>query len=201
MKPPIKLVILDFHGVISTGSYWDIAREISRRNHLKVAEVYNVIYSYHNQAAVGEIPERQVFSRTVKQLGIPDNPRELADRHIILTSIPNQSVLKYAVSLRRRGIGVIGLSKNIPFVHRENVRRSRALKYVDAVINTYDLGLPKASKETITTVLKQFGIKDPKSVILVDDQADNLATAGKMGIQTHLYKNFKEMRRLIARWC
>lgn len=191
---PIKLIVFDFNGVMTTGSYWNIARELARTEHDDAQTIYDVFYKYHNLGALKKIPETEMFPSALRDLGYSLDVKKVERRHLVLTSVANKSVMKYAASLRKRGFTVIGLSKNVPFIFNANLKFSGAAKYFDEIINTYDLNLPKASQKTIKLLMKRFGLHNASEMILIDDQENNLVEAARMGAHIFLYKNFKAMR-------
>lgn len=188
----ITLVIFDFNGVITTGSYWNISRCLATKYKRPAEEIYNALYKYHNLAALKKLPESEIFKRGLRDLGFFDNPRIIESEHAQITSILNKSILKYTSRLRKQGYCVIGLSKNVPKMFTRNLKISGAAQYFDALINTYDLNLPKASKKTIQYLMHEFKIKKASEIILVDDQEINLVEAKHMGVHTVFYQNFKD---------
>ena len=67
------------------------------------------------------------------------------------------------------------------------------------MINTWELGLPKASRKTINVITKRFKVK-PSEIIYIDDQESNLVEARKMGIKTIFYQNFKQFKKEFDRY-
>jgi HAD superfamily hydrolase (TIGR01509 family) len=54
--------------------------------------------------------------------------------------------------------------------------------------------LPKASGKTIRYLAKKFRVKFSE-IIYIDDQAENLTAARKLGAKTILYKNFNQFKK------
>jgi len=190
----IKLIILDFHGVIVTGDYRVVAGQMAREFEMDPKLIYEVLYKYHCQAAVHKLDEDLIFPLGLKELGIDKDPAVVREQHVVNTSIPNPEVVSYTRELRAKGICVIGLSKNVSKVMAENLERSGVVDEFDAVINTYDLNLPKASQKTMYMMMDRFGILKPSEVIIVDDQESNLVEPRKMGMHTIYFENFQQMK-------
>ena len=193
----IKLIILDFNGVIVLESYPMIARQLAERHSLDSQHVYDVIYGYHNQAALGEIPEDDIFKKGLADLRIDEDWKEVEQQHYQNVAARNEPAIAYAQELRGKGIVVIGLSKNVPRAFSECVRLSHTAEEIDAIINTYDLGLEKSSPEVMERLMQLYGVSDPKQVIFVDDQEPNLDGARALGIHTHFYQSFDQMKLFI----
>lgn len=197
----IKLIALDFNGVIVAGSYKDISAHLAKKYSLDPDYVYKVIYSYHEQAALRTLPEEEIFRRGLKDLHINEDPAEVEKYHFKLTAVRNEQEIAYAQELRKRGYTVIALSKNVPRAFAETIRLSNVTKDFDACINTYDLKLPKGSTETIDWLIHEFHLASPEEIIFIDDQQNNLNEASKMGVYTRLYRNFEDMKEFVESLC
>ncbi len=200
MKPKIKLIIFDFYGVITLGSYRDISKWLAKRYHRNWKDIYQVLYhKYFNMAAEGKISETQFFIRTLKELGMPEDWRAVRRRHIGYLTL-NKPMFAYAKILQKRGYTILFLSKNTPGQFREILAKYRVRQYFKHIINTFDLGLPKASPKTIRFGLKKFHVK-PAEVVMIDDQDFNLTAPARVGVHTILYKNnaqaLREFQKLL----
>lgn len=201
MNHMIKLIALDFNGVIVLGTYKDICRELGERYHIDPDRVYKEIYKYHDQAALNQIPEDDIFRLGLRDLGIHEDPKMVESHHYQLVAIRNEPVIAYAQELRRDGYTVIGLSKNVPKAFRETLDLSHVEKEFDAFVNTYDLGLPKGSPETVQWLMNHFHVSAPDEIIFVDDQEKNLIEAEQMGVHTHFYTAYEPMKAYIESLC
>ena len=190
---PIKLVIVDFYGVMTTGSYKDTCQWIAKKYNLDYKKIYDVVYhKYFSRAAMGKITEAQSFALSAKELGLTETWLELRERHLSFQKL-NKSVFGICKKLQRQGIKILLLSKNTPGQFRENLARFKIRKHFKNIINTYDLRLPKSSIKTIRYVLNRFRVR-PQEVIMIDDQTFNLVEPKKLGVKTILYKHFETLR-------
>lgn len=190
----IKLIIIDIYGVLIAGNYMNICRWLGKKYGLDPDYVYSIVYhKYFNQAALGKISERQSFELALRELNLTENWRKIRQRHLNYLII-NQAVFRLVLNWQKRGYKILLLSKNVPGQFRYIVKKYHLRKYFKNIINTYDLGQPKASKKTIQYVLKKFKVK-PKEVIYIDDQDFNLPAAKKLGVKTFLYKNLYQFRK------
>jgi len=194
----IKLIIFDFYGIITFGSYRDIARWIAKKYKLKFDDVYEKLYHQcFTPAGEAKITERQMWAKIIKVLDLKENWVELKRRHINYL-ILNKVMLNYAISLQDRGYKVVFLSKNTPAQMKEVLDKYKIKKYIKNIINTYDLRLPKASPKTTKVIMKKFKVK-PSEMIMSDDQAFNFTGAKKLGIKTVLYKNDLQYTKAIEK--
>lgn len=194
----IKLIIVDFNGVLSYGNYHNLCNWLAKKYHKKEKDIYKILYhKWFNQAAEGKISERDFFENALRELNFPLTWRE-ARKGYLLAILPNKPLINYLFNLRRSGYKVLVLSKNVPSQFNEGVEICKLKKYFKDIINTYDLHLPKASKETVHFILKKYGLK-AKECIFIDDQDFNLVASKKLGMHTILYKNPAQMRRAVEK--
>lgn len=195
----IKLIIVDYHGVFTIGSYKETCQWLSRKYGLNYDYLYDVVYNkYFSQAALGKITDRESFELAVKELGLKENWRELRNIHVSFWKL-NPRVEKYLRKLQEESYIILLLSKNTPEQFNEILRKFKTRKYFKNMINTYDLKLPKADKKTIKLVLKKFKIK-PGEAIMIDDQKINLIEAKRLGVKTIYYKSFLQFKREIEKY-
>ena len=190
----VKLIVVDFYGVLTLGSYKDTCRWIARTYKLYYPYVYKIVYhKYFNRAAVGKITEQESLQGAVDELGLPISWRQLRTKHLSFQRL-NMPAYELFRRTQDRGYLILLLSKNTPEQFNEALRKLRIGHHFKHIINTYDLGLPKASPETMRYVLKRFRVR-PNQVIMTDDQAFNLTAPRQLGVRVILYRNFKQFKR------
>ena len=194
----IKLIIVDFYGVLTLGSYRETCQWKAKKFGLDYDKVYKIFYfKYFNKAALGKITERQSFELPLKELGLNEDWQKLRRKHLSFQKL-NKPVFRFFLSLQNRGFRILLLSKNTPRQFKETVKRLRIRRYFKTIINTFDLRLPKASPKMIKYVLAKFKIQ-PGEAVFVDDQDFNLAAPRRLGVHTILYKNFRDLKRRVER--
>ena len=195
----IKLIIVDLYGVMTTGNYHNICSWLAKKYHRQESDVYKIVYhKYFKLAAVGKITEREAFVWALRDLKMNEDWRKVRQKHLAYLLL-NKRVFNFVLSLQKRGFRILLLSKNVPSQFKDIVAKYRLWKYFKNIINTYDLKLPKASKETIDYVLKKFQVK-PQEVAYIDDQDFNLPIAKKMGMKTILYKDFRDAKKKLLEY-
>lgn len=194
----IKLIVFDFNGMLTKLSYRHLARYIAKKYHLSFDQVYDVLYhKYFNQAALKQIGELEFYDKTRQELHLEESARKLQQIHLAKNKL-NKSVFDYGLSLMKRGYTVVLLSKNIPHQFKVEVRSLNVHKYYPYIVNTSELGLPKASRQTMRYLLKKYHAK-PKQTVIIDDQNFNLPPAKQMGIHTIHYKNFQDFKKKLEK--
>jgi len=153
---------------------------------------------YCNLAAERKITQKRAWQLTAKELDLPIKWQELRKIHMGLIEI-NQPVLRIVRQLRKHYLTVI-LSKNMRSQFSAVKKRfPQVWRDFTAVINTWELGLPKASKKTILVLAKKFQVK-PAEILYIDDQKDNLVEPKKLAVKTIFYKNFKQFKRELSEY-
>lgn len=198
-KSRIKLIIIDFYGMMTRGSYKNTCHYLANKYGDKFEDVYKIVYhKYFNLAALGKIPENQFLQAAIDELGYPLSGKRLLKIHLSFQKL-NKQVFQYCLQLQKRGYKILLLSKNTPLQFKAVLKQMKMRKYFKNIINTFDLGLPKDSPKTIWYVLKKFKVK-PQEVAMVDDQDFNLKAAEKMELRTILYKNFNQFKKELERY-
>ncbi len=189
----IKLIILDAYGPVITGGYPATCKFLAKKSKRNWQKLYEIIYKkYFNMAAEGKITQQIAWEMAIKELDLPLSVKEAKIIHYGLMGL-NKKVLDFIKKLDDN-IKILLLSKNTRSQFNDVNNKLNLRKYFKYVINTWELGLPKASKETLRYIMKKFDIK-MEEIIYVDDQIENLAQAKIMGIKTIFYKNFEQFRR------
>ena len=153
----IKLIIIDFYGVMALGSYKETCGWLAKKYKLDYDFLYKIIYhKYFSKAAVGKITERASFVLPIKELGFEETWQELRQKHLSFQKL-NKSVFDLCLKLQKQGYIILLLSKNTPWQFNYALDKMNIRKYFKNIINTFDLKLPKASPKTIKYVLKKYG--------------------------------------------
>lgn len=195
----IKLIIFDCYGAVLSRGYPDTVKLLSKKYGISEKKLFEILYTkYFNQAAVKKITQHEAWQKAINELGLPLTPKKLQTLHIGLLKL-NKKVLSLAIDLRK-DYKTLLLSKNTR--SQFNATRKKfpnVWKSFDAVINTWELGLPKASEKTIREICRRFKVK-PAEILIIDDQKRNLIAAKKMGAKTIFYQNFGQFKKELNRY-
>lgn len=199
MKDKIKLVVLDGYGIIFSRGYPDTFKALSKKFKIPESKLREVIYKkYFSMAAEKIITQKQAWQLPVEELNLPISWQELRDLHMGLMKI-NKPVFELVKKIRKN-YRTIMLSKNTrtQFVDTKK-KHPQVWKHLDAAINTWELGLAKASKKTIYFLAKRYKVK-PTEILFADDQKVNLVEAKKLGVKTIFYQNFNQFKRDLKKY-
>lgn len=190
----IKLIVVDFYGVMTHGNYRDTCQWLAKKYKLDANYLYDIIYhKYFVAAANRKITEEESFKGPIKELGLNEDWHEFRAKHLSFQKL-NQQVFEFCHDLQKQGYNILLLSRNTPKQFEEVVKKMHMRWYFKNFINAYDLNLDKPSPQMIQYILKKFKVK-PEEVIMVDDQDFNLVEPKKIGVYTILYKNFSDFKK------
>jgi len=190
----IKLVIFDAYGVTLTGGFPPTMKTLAKRFNKDWEYLQNIFYTkYFNQAAERKITQQKAWELAIKETSIPITIEEIKDVHYSFMHI-NKDIIQFINKVKKDKKTAILLTKNTREQHNDVNKKLNFTKYFDEVINTWELNLPKASKETIEYVLKKFNVK-PNETIYIDDQKINLIEAKKLGVYTIFYENLDQFKK------
>lgn len=189
----IKLIIFDCYGVVLNGGYIETCAALGKKYGRDPRALYEVLYKkYFNQAAMREISQQAAWELAFRDLELHLSVKEAKQIHYGLMSL-SQEMKKFLAEIKGR-YNTLLLSKNTRSQFHDcdvNLDFKRLFKNI---INTWEYSLPKASAETMEFVMKRFGV-EPQEILYIDDQAENLVAAAKLGSKTILYQDFKQFRR------
>lgn len=190
----IKLIIFDCYGLVLNEGYPNTAKALARKFGGKWQDYQRIMYKkYFNLAAEGKITQKEAWQKTVGDFNLPISWRELRNLHYRLMKLDKRAI-KLNQELNKKGYKTLLLSKNTRSQFADICRKFGLRKKFKNVINTWELGLPKASKKILKEIIKRFKTK-PKEVVYADDQKNNLIDARSIGIKTILVKDFSQLRK------
>lgn len=197
-KSKIKLIIVDFYGVMTIGSYKETCEWLAKKYKMDFKYLYDIVYhKWFCQAAIRKVTEQESFQGPIDELGLKENWREFRAKHLTFQKV-NKPVFDLCRKLQRQGYKIFLLSKNTPWQFNYAFTKMHMRWYFRNYLNTYDLGWAKDSPKTIKWILKKFKV-EPEEVIMADDQDFNLVEPAKIGVKTILYKDFRQFKKELLR--
>ena len=186
----IKLAIFDAYGVTLTGGYPQTCKALAKKFNKDWKEIYSIVYTkYFNMAAERKITQEEAWEKAINELNLPITIEDLKKVHYSLMNL-NKEVISFVESLN---FPTLLLTKNTRDQLNDTEELLGFCKYFDNVINTWEINLPKDSKETYDYISTHFDVK-PDEIVYIDDQEQNLVEAKKLGIKTILYLSFNQFK-------
>jgi putative hydrolase of the HAD superfamily len=182
-QPQRRWLLLDFGGVISrrpTGADWAALRGAAGWSD---GQGFAAAYWADRHAYdLGELTPGQYWGRVAAGHGVPDPGlvRRLADLDARMWLRPDTRVLERIGAARQGGIGVAILS-NMPHPIARTIDAQPWAAPFDPRLYSCDLGTGKPAASAFQAALDRLEAA-PDRVVFVDDLADNVAGARRVGI-------------------
>lgn len=197
-RPNIKLILFDFNGVVVLGDHKTTSKHFGRIHHTPWKKVHEILYTkYFNLVVENKISEIDAWQKPIKELGWKQDWQAMRQWHLDQQQF-NPPALKMIRQLRLEGYPCVILSKNLVqwFEYKED--RLHFRMHFDNAVNTQELRLPKASKETMEWICARFNVR-PKEILFIEDQEQNLIVPKKMGVHCIFYKTFQQCEREVIK--
>lgn len=192
----VRLILFDFNGVTVRADHKLTARHFGKIHRTPWRKVYDLFYTkYFNLIVEGKLSEKDGWKQPIEELGWRQDWRAMRSWHLRQPTL-QRSIIKLVTRLRGRGYACVLLSKNLQSWFRILEQRLHFMAFFDASINTQELGLPKASPETVRLICRRFKMK-PRQIIYIDDQPENLVAPRRMGVRCIPYRTAKQCAREI----
>lgn len=119
-------------------------------------------------------------------------PKRWFERAFCDIFTPNRPVLDLWRALRKRGLTVTAVS-NMEMLRAAHLEKMGVLKVFDYRVMSYEEGLLKPSGELMIRALDLSGAA-AEDAVFVDDKPKNMPPADRLGIRTHVYRDFEGLR-------
>jgi putative hydrolase of the HAD superfamily len=184
----ITWVLLDMDGTLLDKHYddyfWEtlVPEEFARQRGLNLAVAKKEVYArYQQEEGTLNWTDIDFWSRELN-LDIPALKESI--RHLIEVHPDTEDFLKFLRGIKKR----VALVTNAHWKTLDlKMNHVGLLGYFEEVISSFDLGAPK-EELSFWEILKERLRFDPRQTLLVDDNADALATARNYGINYLIFK-------------
>jgi putative hydrolase of the HAD superfamily len=194
----ISALILDFGGVLSYLQPEDWYPTMAARLEVD-AGAFRAAYWEHRHAYDGGLPAQEYWRRVHATLGRPCGPLDLLIQSDVASWTEfREEVWTLARNFRQRG-GRTGFLSNGVAEAMAHIRAKRPLElWFDAVVVSCEVGASKPGPLIYEICLSRLGVA-PERALFVDDRADNIEGAARLGIETLHFAGDDAVARLHAR--
>ncbi|WP_371806173.1 HAD-IA family hydrolase [Candidatus Lokiarchaeum ossiferum] len=191
----MKAIITDLDGVIR---YFPPQRnsEFETRYGLPQGTLLHTAFGYPdlNQVITGKITDHEwrsnISSRIQEFLPAQDSMKLIRDWSSF-PGIINYEILDLYTSYRDKGTK-LALLTNATNKLTEDLSTHSISNVFDYIINSSSLGLMKPNPGIFHFALKTLGIK-PSEAVYIDDSHTHSAAASRIGLKSHLFKDFQNL--------
>lgn len=192
----IRLLILDYGGVISNQQKQDFYDKVYKLLDQKPAKLKEIYYLYRSDFDSGKLSAEEYWIKIFNNLGVQyDNIdiQTLITEDIHSWTIVNPAMNQFIVENRNK-IRNLAIISNMPKEFAVYLRENYGLlKYFDEIVFSGEIGLIKPDQRIFEYTLEKLGILS-NECLFVDDSKTNIATAEKMGINTIHFTTFNQFR-------
>jgi len=188
----IKLVVFDAYGVIIDGGFPPTIHALAEKFNRDYQELYSIFYTkYFNMAAEKKITQQEAWEYAIRDTGLDISVEEVKKIHYGLMSL-FPKLVSFADELKDK-VTTILLTKNTPEMLSDTENKFSLRPHFYELINTWEINLAKASKETMQYLFKRYNVK-PEEVIYFDDQKQNLVAAKELGVNTIHFRYYEQFK-------
>lgn len=196
----IRAVIFDYGMVLSGPPDLTIQAELVRRMRVS-PERAEALYRKHRRAYDrGDLDGMSYWRLVFAEADQLRSEAEIAETAVLdarMWTVEDRSLVGWQARLKASGVKTAILS-NMGDLVRESIERSFPwVQHFDERVWSYELGVLKPEPAIYREALRRLGTKAEETLFL-DDVAENVEGARRIGIQTVQYKNVSALRDALA---
>ncbi len=197
MKNNIKVIIFDLGGIIVSSKVGKIFSIVSDYIGIEYSQLDDFMGKYKSDLTKGKISLIEVSSKIIKQFGLKNlGAKDVVDKHLeifqkIIENL-NEKVLSLVKKLRENYSVVCLVNAELDIVPL--VKKRGIYDYFEHAYISTELKMEKPNKEIYSAVLNDLNCR-AEEAIFIDDKEDNVNSARMVGINSILYKNFRQLKK------
>jgi HAD superfamily hydrolase (TIGR01509 family) len=195
-KPKIKSIIFDLGGVIVHGGYLGFIKHYCAECFTPSGK--KKILALEREVNLAQISEAEFYRQIEKIFQVHMKPRQM-HQQIVNAMQTNRSLISLIPKLKPAKIALFSNSLGHIAVEVLKRRRLSGKKFFDRIFLSTKMHLAKPDKAAYEYVLKQMKMK-PQETVMVDDRAENIGPARKLGIHGILFKNTAQFARELKKY-
>ncbi len=204
----IKAIIFDIGGVLELGKYSSHPKHlhkllgfhnsISKKLGISLDQWFDAIDTTYAKSITGELTEKKVIKTISKNVNISEKKFErLAIKLYKKQFKENKPLFKLALKLKKQGYKIAILSDQW-HLSKKALIKPKLTKKFDAVVVSCDVGMRKPNPKIYKLCLKKLNVP-AKNCLFIDNQKWNILPAKKLGMQTILYKENKQLFKQLSK--
>jgi epoxide hydrolase-like predicted phosphatase len=192
----MKAIIFDWGGVLIDTPAPGMLALFAQKLGVTPEEVNNAYIPFGERFQKGQIAEHDLWDGLCAALGVARPYDPLLWEHVFgQVYTPKGEILALASMLKERGYKV-GLLSNtesptVRFFHQQGYTM------FDATVFSCEEGTAKPERRIYEIALERLGVKPPEAVF-IDDRADFIEGARKLGMHTIRFENPQQVKKALA---
>jgi len=196
----IKAVIFDLGRVLIDFDHWQAAKKLTVLTNKTPQELYNLFFDSHlvQSFEAGKISPQNFFDEVKEQLNLRIGFEEFIPmwNQIFFLTEENRQTCRLAKQLRRRY--TVALLSNVNTLHFDYIKKNFPIfDGFNHIFASCELGFIKPHPMIYQKVLDKLGI-EPGEAFYVDDRAELVTEAKKLGIRAFVFKGVEQLKNDLA---
>lgn len=195
----IRAITFDLDGVYFVNGKENFVRSLARLGvpEAEVARVYFESDEMNGRYKAGRMSDAEYWTWALREWKLDRSVAEITAL-LIDGYEANEPVRRFVRQVRAKGYRTLICSNNFPARIDGLQARFGFLADFDAATLSYEVGATKPSVEIFRDLVARSGVAAAE-IVFADDNADKLAGAQALGIQTFVYTGFAEFRATLGR--
>jgi len=187
----IKVILIDFGGVLAEEGFSDGLREIARKNDRDPDEFFALADRLIAESGylIGKASESDYWQALRRETGIAGSDAELR-AEILGRFVLRRPVVACVDRLRASGFRVFLLTDQTDWLDDID-REEHCYAHVDGVYNSFRTGRSKRDERTFPAICKELGVRAGET-LFIDDNAGHVERAARSHLYTIHYTSFED---------
>ena len=201
-KREIKAILIDVGGVLALGENSKLEKgkfilsgvhtNVAKKLKISLDQYFDSIDTTYVSAITGKISKQKVIETLSKNFGV--TAKKL--KKFYLDSYKkyfkqNKELFQKLFKIKKQGYKIAVLSDQW-CLSKEALMPEKIYKKFDEVIVSCDVGIRKPNPKIYKLTIKKLNLP-PKEILFIDNQKWNILPAKKLGMNTILFKNNKQL--------
>jgi epoxide hydrolase-like predicted phosphatase len=192
----IKAIIFDLGGVVTHGGYLGFIKHYCANCFTPLGK--KKILDLEHQVNLGTITEKQFYREIEKVFQVHLTPKQMHDQ-IVKHMRTDKGLIHMIPKLKKTKVALF--SNSLGTMAKEVLQKQHltSKKFFDRIFVSNEMHLAKPDRKAYEYVLKKLKVK-PSESLMVDDRAENIIPARKMGINGIIYKNSRQLAKELKKY-
>ena len=194
-KPSILL--LDIDGVINHGEMF--SHRYAKKHDVPLTTLAKFFDGVFQDCIIGKADLKNELVHVLKEWQWEKSVDELLEYWFLDEVKYDQQVLDTIHKLRRQNVKVYGASNQEHHRARYLIERTDLKHYIDEFFISAHLGVKKPESHFFQKILDKLAVA-PSKIVYWDDDEKNVECAQRLGIQSHVYKDYTSFTKQIRKY-
>lgn len=192
----IKIILLDFGGVLAEEGFREGLKEIARQNGLDPEGFYAAADSLIHETGylTGQAGEADYWNAVRERTGVSGTNGQLREE-ILKRFVLRAEMIQCVALLKAGGFKVVMLTDQTNWLNEINGKEN-IFPHFDRILNSFQTHLTKRDASTFTAVCGMLGVK-PEETLFVDDNNNHIQRAADRGLETIHFTSFSDFEKRI----